>query len=59
MLIIAVAMQETKAELSSDEGAAELATMRGEIHRMELRLGQLEREQLREALAILQLLLLR
>ena len=44
MLIIAVAMQETKAELSSDEGAAELATMRGEIHRMELRLGQLERK---------------
>eukprot|EP00730_Choanoeca_flexa_P002610 TRINITY_DN11110_c0_g2_i4.p1 TRINITY_DN11110_c0_g2~~TRINITY_DN11110_c0_g2_i4.p1 ORF type:complete len:899 (+),score=393.62 TRINITY_DN11110_c0_g2_i4:99-2795(+) len=36
--------KETKAELNSNEGAEELATMRAEIHRMTLRLNQLERK---------------
>jgi hypothetical protein len=36
--------QETKAELNSNQGAEELRSMQAEVHRMELRLGQLQRQ---------------
>ncbi|EDQ89132.1 uncharacterized protein MONBRDRAFT_32563 [Monosiga brevicollis MX1] len=36
--------KETKAELNQNEGADELNSMRGEIHRMTLRLAQLDRQ---------------